>query len=88
MTASTSYNSVVGGAETQAKLTIHQDAAKSGIEALRAKVAQQIYIIVKCKFLVNSKILNWTNRACFSEEHRLGNLGSKKLDTSESSFTK
>jgi hypothetical protein len=33
------------GPETKAKLMIHQDAVRRATEALRAKTAQQIYII-------------------------------------------
>jgi hypothetical protein len=63
-------------------------AVKSVVETLRAKVAQQIYITAKCKFLIVSKFFNWTNKTCFGEEFPLGSLGSKKLATSESSFTR
>jgi hypothetical protein len=45
----------VGGQETHAKLTIHQDVVKNAVEALRAEIAQQVYITGKCKFLVNSQ---------------------------------
>jgi hypothetical protein len=55
---------------------------------LRAKIALQNYNIGKCTFLVNSQILNWANKPCFREELPLGSLGSKKLATSDSSFTK
>jgi hypothetical protein len=58
LTPNARNNSVVGGPETQAKLIIYQDAVKSAIEYVRAEIAQQIYIIGKCKFLVNFQILN------------------------------
>jgi hypothetical protein len=56
------------------------------VETLRAKIAQQVYIIGKGKFLVNSQIFRWTNKACFREELSIGSLGSKKLTILESSF--
>jgi hypothetical protein len=58
-------------------LIIHQVAVKSAFEVLRAKIAQEIYVIGKCKFLVDSQILNWTSKACFREELPLGSLGSE-----------
>jgi hypothetical protein len=71
----------------QAKLFIHQAAVKSAVEALRATIAQQIYITGKCEFLVNSQILNWNNKACFREELPLGSTVLKKLATSDSFIT-
>jgi hypothetical protein len=86
---SASYKLKVGRTEAQAKLIIiHQAAVKSGAEALRARIAQQICIIGNCKFLVDSQILNWANKVCLREDLPLGSLGSKKLAVSESSFTK
>jgi hypothetical protein len=84
LTASASYNLKLRWQRMQAKLIIYRAAA---VETLRAKIAQQIYTVGKCKFLVDSQILNWTNKTCFLEE-LLGSLGSKKLATSEGSFTK
>jgi hypothetical protein len=78
----------VGRSRIQGKLIIRQVSVVSAFETLRAKFAQQIDIIEKCKFLVHSQILNWTNKACFMEQIPLGSSGSKKLATSESSFTK
>jgi hypothetical protein len=78
----------VGRPGTHAKLIVYQAAVKCAVETLRAKIAQQNYTIGKYKFLVNSQILNWTIQACFRKELPLGSLGSKKLATSESSFTK
>jgi hypothetical protein len=72
----------VGQPEAQAKLITHQAFVKS------ATIAQQIYITWKYKFLADSLILNWINKACFREEFPLGSLGLKKLATSESTFTK
>jgi hypothetical protein len=63
------------------KLIIYQAAVKNVIEI-------EIYIIMKHKFLVDSKILNWTNKARFREELPLRISGSKKLTNSESSFTR
>jgi hypothetical protein len=37
---------------------------------------------------VDSQILNWTNKACFREKLPPGSFDSKKLATSEISFTK
>jgi hypothetical protein len=88
LTASANYKQKVGGPETHAKTIIHQDAVKSAVKALRSKTAQQIYIIGNCQFLAKSQILNCTNKASFRKELSLQNLGWKKLDTSESSFTK
>jgi hypothetical protein len=78
----------VGGLGAQAKLMIYQYAFKSATESLKAKIAQQVYIIGNCKFPVNSQILNWTNKACFREELPPGSLGSKKLAIPGSSFIK
>jgi hypothetical protein len=46
---------------------MHQVAVKSAIKILRAKIAQKIHIIEKCKFLGDTLILNCTNKA-FSRE--------------------
>jgi hypothetical protein len=78
----------VGQQRTQAKLITHEVTVISAVETLSPKTAQQINIIGKCKFLVESQILIWTNKICFMEELPLGSLGLKKLSTSESSFTK
>jgi hypothetical protein len=67
---------------------ICHEAVESAVESLRVSIVQQANIIGKCKFLVNSQSLNWTNKACFREELPLGSLGSKKLATPESSFIK
>jgi hypothetical protein len=88
LTDFTNCNLNLGGPETHAKLTIYEDAVKGAVKDLKAKIAQQVYVIGNCKFLVDSQILNLTNKACFREELPLGSLGSKKLATSESSFTK
>jgi hypothetical protein len=88
LTASASYNLKVGQPSTQAKLIIHQAAVKSAAETLRAKIAQQNHMIGKCKFLVDSKILNWINKASFREKLPLESLGLKKLTTSDGSLTK
>jgi hypothetical protein len=82
LTANANYKIKVGWPRAQAKLIIHQAAVKNAIETLRAKIVQQIYIIMKHKFLVESQILNWTSKAHFREELPLGSLGSKKLATS------
>lgn len=70
--------------DTHAKLIIHQYAVKSAVEVIRAKIAQQVYIIEECKFLVSSKILSRSNKACYREEVPLGSLGSTKLAGSDS----
>jgi hypothetical protein len=88
LTANASYKLKVGRQRTQAKLIIYQAAVKSVVENLRAKITHQIYIIGKCKFPMESQILNWTNRACFREELPLGSFGSKELATSESHLPK
>jgi hypothetical protein len=89
MTASaSSYNSKAGVLQPHAKLIIHVEVIKGAVEILRARITQQVNIIGKCKFLVKSQILNWSNKACFREELPLGSLGSKKLAASESSCTK
>jgi hypothetical protein len=62
---------------------IHQDADKSAVETVRAKIAQQICIFGKCRFIEGTQILNWTNKAYFREELPLGSWGSKKLAISE-----
>jgi hypothetical protein len=62
------YNSNVGGPETQAKPMIYEDPVKSVVKNLKAKIAQQVYIIGDCKFLVNAQILNWTNKTFSREE--------------------
>jgi hypothetical protein len=67
---------------------IRHKAVESAVESLRARIAQQVIIIGKCKFLVSSRSLNSINKACFREELPLGSLGSKKLTTLESSFIK
>jgi hypothetical protein len=53
----------VGRPRTQAKLIIHLPAVKSAVETLRAKIAQKVYTIGKYKFMVDSKMLNWINKA-------------------------
>jgi hypothetical protein len=63
LTVSASNYSLAGRPETQTKLIIYQDAVKSAVEYLRARIAHQGYIIEKFKFLVNSQILNWINRS-------------------------
>jgi hypothetical protein len=78
LAASASYNLKVGWPRTQAKLFIHQIGVKSTVENVKVKIAGQIYIFGECKFLVDSQILNWTNKACFREKLHLGSLGSKK----------
>jgi hypothetical protein len=88
LTASASYKLKLERPRTQAKLIMHQAAIKSADGNVRAKIAQQINVIGKCKLLVDSQIFNWLNKACFSEKLLLGSSGSKKLATSESSFTK
>jgi hypothetical protein len=70
-----------------ASVTIHHSAVGSAVEPLRARIAQ-VNIIGTYKFLVHSQSLNRINMACFKEGLPLGSLGSKKLATSESSFTK
>lgn len=37
----------------------------------------------KIKFLVDSKIFKWTNKACFREKLPLANSGSKKIGATE-----
>jgi hypothetical protein len=69
-------------------MMIHQDAVKCDLKASKAKIAQQIYIVGNCKFLVNSQILNWTNTAYFREKLPVATSGSKKLAAWESSFSK
>jgi hypothetical protein len=72
LTASASYKIKVGQPGAQAKLTIFQAAVKSAVEALRSTIEQQIYIIGKCKFLMDSKILNCANKTNFREKLPLG----------------
>jgi hypothetical protein len=84
LTASESYNSIVEGPQTHTKMIIHQDAVKRSVEDLRTIKSISLGIV---NFLVNSKILNWTNKASFRKELPLGSLNSKKLATSERSFT-
>jgi hypothetical protein len=69
----------VVGPASHAKLMIYQYAVKSAVKDLKAKIAQQVYIIGNCKFMLNSQILNRMNKACFKEEIPFGSLGSKKL---------
>jgi hypothetical protein len=69
--------------EAHTKLMVHQDAVENVIGSLRAKIAQQNYIIGKCKFLLNSQILNWTINVCFREELPLGSLGSSFTKVSD-----
>jgi hypothetical protein len=75
LTARASYELKAGWPDTQAQLIILHEAVKKAGSALRARIVQQINFIGKCKFLVNSQKLNWTNKACFMEELPLGNLG-------------
>jgi hypothetical protein len=79
LTADANYKIKVGWPRTQAKLIIHKAAVKNAFETLRVKIAQQIYIIMKHIFPVDSQILSWTNKAHFMEELPLGSSGSKKL---------
>jgi hypothetical protein len=58
-----------------------QAAIKSAIETFRVKFAWKTYIIGKCTFLVDSQILNWTNKASIREELPLWSFGLKKLST-------
>jgi hypothetical protein len=89
LAASASYKLRVGRSRIQAKLIIRTSSCcQSAFETSSIKIVQRICIIGKCKFLVDSQILNWTNKACSMEEIPLGNLGSKKLPTLEISFTK
>jgi hypothetical protein len=81
---SASYNSEVGEPQPHAKLVIYHEAVESSVGSLRAKIAQQVNIIGKCKFLANSRSLNWANKASFREE-LLGSVGSKKIATPENS---
>jgi hypothetical protein len=57
LTASASYTLKVGRPRTHAKLMTHQAAVKTAVETLRIKIALEIYITGKCKFLVDSRIL-------------------------------
>jgi hypothetical protein len=84
LTASESYNTEVGGPEPLSKLILYHEAVQRAVELLRARIAQ-VNIMEKCK---NSQNLNWTNKACFREELPVGNLGSKKLASTYSYFTK
>jgi hypothetical protein len=53
LTASASHKLKVERPRIQAKLIIHQTSVKSAVETLKAKIAQQICIIGKRKFLVD-----------------------------------
>jgi hypothetical protein len=88
LTAFASNNSEVRGLEPRGKLISFYEAVESAVGSLRARIAQQVNIIGESNFLVNSKFLNRTNKACFREELPLGSFGSKKLATPESSITK
>jgi hypothetical protein len=77
-TATASYKQKGGRPGVPDKLIIHQAAVKSAVEALRARIAQQIHIAGIYKIQMDFQILYWANKAGFKRELSLESLVSKK----------